>query len=84
SYLKHQLYPYHEEWVLAFTYHSFNCGVQSTKRVEVYNTILKKSLNRITSLMDIVVAFVIDKACSNSYTGSTKIATNQIDQCPHH
>ncbi|CAG8827141.1 7540_t:CDS:1, partial [Gigaspora rosea] len=32
----------------------FNCGIQSTQRVEVYNAILKKSLNGSTSLLEVV------------------------------
>ncbi|CAG8677949.1 2315_t:CDS:2, partial [Cetraspora pellucida] len=53
SYLRCQLYSHHEAWVLAFTYQSFNCGIQSTQRVEVYNAILKKLLNRTTSLIEV-------------------------------
>ncbi|CAG8777915.1 3883_t:CDS:2 [Cetraspora pellucida] len=41
------------ESVLAFTHRFFNCGIQSTQRVEVYNAILKKSLNGTTTLMEV-------------------------------
>ncbi|CAG8782229.1 2866_t:CDS:2, partial [Racocetra fulgida] len=52
-YLEHQLYPHQEAWVLAFTHRFFNCGIQSTQRVEVYNAILKKLLNGTRSLMEV-------------------------------
>ncbi|RIB27978.1 hypothetical protein C2G38_2159161 [Gigaspora rosea] len=54
SYLRCQLYPHWEAWALAFTHQFFNCSIQSTQRVEVYNAILKKSLNRTTSLMEVL------------------------------
>ncbi len=53
SYLQRQLYPCREAWVLCFTHRAFNAGVQSTQRVESYNSIIKNNVNGSTSLLEL-------------------------------
>ncbi|CAG8631781.1 13841_t:CDS:1 [Funneliformis mosseae] len=53
SYLQRYLYLYREAWVLCFTYHVFNARIQSTQRVESYNSIIKNNVNGLSSLTEL-------------------------------
>ena len=53
NYLQRQLYRCQEAWALCFTHHAFNAGIQSTQRVELYNSIIKNHVTRSLSLMEL-------------------------------
>ena len=53
SYLQRYLYPCREAWVLCFTHRAFNAGIQSTQRVESYNSIIKNNVNGSSSLTEL-------------------------------
>ncbi|CAG8696829.1 4267_t:CDS:10, partial [Funneliformis caledonium] len=52
-----QEYPdatsYLEAWVLCFTHRAFNAGIQSTQRIESYNSIIKNNVNGSSSLTEL-------------------------------
>ena len=40
-------------WALCFIHRSFNAGIQSTQHVEDYNTLIKQSVNKTTTLFEL-------------------------------
>jgi hypothetical protein len=53
NYLQRYLYQCREAWVLCFTHRAFNGGIQSTQRVESYNSIIKNHVNGSSSLIEL-------------------------------
>jgi hypothetical protein len=53
KYLKRALGVDVTSWTLCFTHRSFNAGIQSTQRVESYNALIKRSLKRSTTLLEL-------------------------------
>lgn len=63
SYMAKALYPNHSSWVKSYLPFQFNGGIQSTQSVESFNAIIKKAVNRPSTLCDVGKA--IDKRHKN-------------------
>src|SRR6266542_4882217 len=53
KYLKRALGVDVTSWALCYTYRSFNAGIQSTQRVESYNSLIKRSVRTSTTLFEL-------------------------------
>src|SRR5437763_17164966 len=63
KYLKRTLGTDVTSWVLCYTHRSFNAGIQSTQRVESYNSLIKQSVKSSSTLLelDAHIQFLLDR-----------------------
>ena len=63
KYLKRSLGTDVTSWALCYTHRSFNAGIQTTQRVESYNSLIKRSVKSSTTLfeLDTQIQLLLDK-----------------------